>query len=77
MKKIFSFFVAALMSVSMMGMTVTQTVAPAQPDTAYGVTREEADVMALYCNHYATNNYNFNVLGWGGVELGGTFYGSI
>ena len=68
MKNLFSFFVAALMSVSMMGMTVTQAVAPAQPDTAYGVTREEADVMALYCNHYATNNLNFNVLGWGGVQ---------
>jgi len=35
--------------------------APAAP------TRDEADVMAIYCNHYANNNYNFNVLGWGGV----------
>ena len=42
-----------------------ETVAPAQPDTAYGVTRDEADVMALYCNYYTTNNLNFTPQGWG------------
>ena len=46
---------------------VTFTKVAARPDTAYGVTRAEEDVMALYCNHYTTNNYNFNVLGWGDV----------
>lgn len=44
-----------------------EPVPAARPDTAYGVTRAEEDVMALYCNHYTTNNYNFNVLGWGDV----------
>ena len=47
---------------------MTVSADPIQPDTAYGVTRAEADVMALYCNHYTTNNLNFNVLGWGGVQ---------
>ena len=47
---------------------VTFTKVAARPDTAYGVTRAEEDVMALYCNHYTTNNYNFNVLGWGDVK---------
>lgn len=41
---------------------------PSAPETAPAApTRDEADVMALYCNHYATNNYNFNVQGWGSV----------
>ena len=40
----------------------------AEPDTAMGVNHDEEDVMALYCNHYTTNNLNFNVLGWGGVQ---------
>lgn len=40
---------------------VVPTTAPAAPTAA------EDDVMALYCNHYATNNLNFGVLGWGGV----------
>lgn len=35
--------------------------APPAPEHA------EADVMALFCNHYTENNLNFNVLGWGGV----------
>lgn len=30
--------------------------------------RAAEDVMALYCNYYATNNLNFNVLGWGDVK---------
>ena len=38
------------------------TTAPATPEHA------EEDVMAVYCNHYPTNNLNFNVLGWGGVQ---------
>ena len=38
----------------------------AKPDTAYGVTRDEADVMALYCNHYTTNNLNYDVQHWEG-----------
>lgn len=46
---------------------VTFTKVAARPDTAFGVNHEEEDVMAIYCNHYATNNYNFNVLGWGDV----------
>lgn len=36
--------------------------APAAPSHA------EEDVMAMYCNHYTTNNVNFNILGWGGVQ---------
>lgn len=28
---------------------------------------EEADVMALYCNHYATNNLHFTPQNWSGV----------
>ena len=40
----------------------------AKPETAPAVpTLPEENVMALYCNHYQTNNLNFNVLGWGGV----------
>lgn len=31
-------------------------------------THAEADVMALYSSYYATNNLNFNVLGWGGIQ---------
>lgn len=39
-----------------------------KPDTAPAKpTLAEENVMAMYCNHYATNNLNFNVLGWGGV----------
>ena len=37
------------------------TTAPAAPTAA------EDDVMAIYCNHYATNNLHFEILGWGGV----------
>lgn len=44
---------------------VTFTKVAARPDTAYGVTHEEEDVMALYCNHYTTNNLNFTPQGWG------------
>jgi hypothetical protein len=40
-----------------------------RPETAPAApTHDEENVMALYCNHYATNNVNFNVLGWGGVQ---------
>lgn len=42
--------------------------AVAKPETAPAVPNHDvADIMALYCNHYATNNLNFNVLGWGGI----------
>ena len=37
------------------------TTAPAVPTAA------EDDVMAIYCNHYTTNNLHFEILGWGGV----------
>ena len=41
---------------------------PAAPETAPEVpTHIEADVMALFCNHYAENNLNFETQGWGGV----------
>lgn len=40
---------------------VAPTTAPAAPTAA------EDDVMAIYCNHYATNNLHFEILGWGGV----------
>ncbi len=41
--------------------------APA-PETAPEVpTQDEANVMAIYCNHYATNNANFNLSGWPGA----------
>ena len=40
----------------------------AKPETAPAVPNHDvADVMAMYCNHYETNNLNFYVLGWGGV----------
>ena len=38
-----------------------------RPDTAYGVSHEEEDVLPLYCNHYTGNNLNYYVFGWGGV----------
>ena len=41
--------------------SVAPTTAPAAP------TQAEEDVMAIYCNHYATNNLHFEILGWGGV----------
>jgi len=37
------------------------TNAPAAPTAA------EADVMAIYCNHYTTNNLNFAISGWAGA----------
>lgn len=41
---------------------------PQAPETApEAPTKDEADVMAVYCNHYATNTLNFNVQGWGGI----------
>ena len=41
----------------------------ARPETVPAApAHDEADVMALYCNHYAENNLNFNVLGWGDVK---------
>lgn len=37
-------------------------VAPAAPN------HDEADVLAMYSSYYPTNNLNFNVLGWGGIQ---------
>jgi hypothetical protein len=50
---------------------------PTIPTTAPEVpTRAEADVMGIYCNHYATNNANFGISGWAGgyqtLDLDGT-----
>lgn len=49
------------------------TTAPAAP------THDEADVMAIYCNHYTTNNANFAISGWAGayqtLDLAGTNVG--
>ncbi len=46
------------------------TTAPAVP------AHEEANVMGIYCNHYATNNANFGISGWAGgyqtLDLDGT-----
>ena len=46
------------------------TTAPAAPKQA------EANVLAVFCNHYATNNVNFGISGWAGayqiLELEGT-----
>lgn len=43
---------------------VTFTKVAARPDTAFGVNHEEEDVMAIYCNHYATNNLHYDVQHW-------------
>lgn len=41
---------------------------PMAPETAPAApTQPEADVMAVYCNHYATNNANFGISGWAGA----------
>lgn len=49
------------------------TAAPATP------AKDEADVMAIYCNHYTTNNANFGISGWAGayqtLDLSGTTVG--
>ena len=46
------------------------TTAPAVP------AQEEANVMGIYCNHYATNNAHFGISGWAGgyqtLDLDGT-----
>ena len=36
------------------------------PENAPVPTVAEEDVMAIYCNHYATNNANFGISGWAG-----------
>ena len=36
------------------------------PEDAPVPTVAEEDVMAIYCNHYATNNANFGISGWAG-----------
>ena len=49
------------------------TTAPAVP------AQEEANVMGIYCNHYATNNAHFGISGWAGayqtLDLSGTAVG--
>lgn len=50
---------------------------PQAPETApEAPTKDEANVMAIYCNHYATNNANFGISGWAGgyetLDLDGT-----
>lgn len=54
---------AAIFSLNLMAdeALIQPSSAPAAP------TLGEENVMALYCNHYATNNLAFNILGWGGV----------
>ena len=51
-------------------MDTIPTTAPAAPKQA------EANVLAVFCNHYATNNVNFGISGWAGayqiLELEGT-----
>ncbi len=54
---------------------------PTAPETAPAApTHDEADVMALYCNHYATNNANFGISGWAGayqtLDIDGTKIGA-
>ncbi len=45
-----------------------ETPLPTAPETAPAApTQPEADVMAIYCNHYATNNANFGISGWAGA----------
>lgn len=41
----------------------------AKPETLPAApNHDEEDVMALYSSYYTTNNLNFNVLGWGGIQ---------
>lgn len=54
---------------------------PQAPETAPAVpTHDEADVMAIYCNHYTTNNANFGISGWAGayqtLDIDGTKIGA-
>lgn len=54
---------------------------PTAPETAPAVpTHDEADVMAIYCNHYTTNNANFGISGWAGayqtLDIDGTKIGA-
>lgn len=47
---------------------VKLTVPSTAPETApVAPTHEAANVMPLYCNHYAGNSLNYFVFGWGGV----------
>ena len=40
-----------------------------KPETAPAAPQhEEADVLAMYCNHYAENNLHFETQGWGGTN---------
>lgn len=56
-------------------------VTPPEPETKPSTapaapTRDEADVMAVFCNYYANNNANFGISGWAGayelLDLDGT-----
>ena len=54
-----------------------ETPLPTAPETAPAApTQAENDVMAIYCNHYTTNNANFGISGWAGgyetLDLNGT-----
>lgn len=45
-----------------------ETPLPTAPETAPAApTQAENDVMAIYCNHYTTNNANFGISGWAGA----------
>ena len=63
---------AIFVSVKNVPLTIP-TEAPAAP------TLDEADVMAVYCNHYTTHNANFGISGWAGayqvLDLQGTNVG--
>lgn len=54
---------------------------PQAPETApEAPTKDEANVMAVYCNHYTTNNANFGISGWAGayqtLDIDGTKIGA-
>ena len=66
MKKHFLF--VALATFFAVNVFAQDDVLPNAPDLAPAVPdKDEADVMALYCNHYTENNLHFNVLGWGDI----------
>ncbi len=50
------------------GEVVPPDVLTKQPETApVAPAEDEANVMAVYCNHYAKNNANFGISGWAGA----------
>lgn len=56
---------------SIRGLKITcdyEPVVPAKPETAPAApTHAEENVMALYCNHYTTNNLHFTPQSWSGI----------